>query len=118
MNMTVQNSQPDCLFCKIIEGSIPAKEILRTDKAVVFEDIFPQAPVHLLIIATTHTASHLETQDATLYADVMEAAKQAAELLGLQHYRLVMNNGAEVGQSVFHMHLHLLAGRPMQWPPG
>jgi histidine triad (HIT) family protein len=108
----------DCLFCKIIRGEIPAKVVFQSETVSVFEDIAPQAPVHLLIIANTHTPSHLETDDDTLYQHLMTTAKTVAKALGLTDYRLIMNNGAGAGQSVFHMHLHLLAGRSLHWPPG
>jgi len=108
----------DCLFCKIIRGEIPAKIVYQTPVVTVFEDIAPQAPVHLLIIANTHTASHLQTEDETIYQQLLSAAKTVATALHLQDYRLICNNGAGAGQSVFHLHVHLLAGRPLQWPPG
>jgi histidine triad (HIT) family protein len=108
----------DCLFCKIVRGEIPAKLVYQTETVTVFEDIAPQAPVHLLIIANTHTASHLETEDDALYLALMTTAKVVATALGLKDYRLILNNGAGAGQSVFHMHLHLLAGRSLHWPPG
>jgi histidine triad (HIT) family protein len=112
------NAEADCLFCKLINGDIPADVVLQTEHITAFNDINPQAPVHVLIISNTHTASHLETDDPTLLAQVMQGARQVAQQLGLTDYRLVMNNGAAAGQSVFHMHLHLLAGRPFTWPPG
>jgi histidine triad (HIT) family protein len=108
----------DCLFCKIIRGEIPAKIVYQTPLVTVFEDIAPQAPVNLLIIANTHTASHLQTEDETIYQQLLSAAKNVATALNLQDYRLICNNGAGAGQSVFHLHVHLLAGRPLQWPPG
>jgi histidine triad (HIT) family protein len=109
---------PNCLFCKIVKGETPAKIILQTEKITAFYDVNPQAPVHVLIISNTHTASHLETEEASLFQDVMVGAKAVAEQLNLKDYRLVMNNGAGAGQSVFHMHLHLMAGRPFSWPAG
>jgi histidine triad (HIT) family protein len=120
MSFTLDNPQwvEDCLFCQIVAGSIPAKKVLETETALVFEDITPQAPIHWLIIAKTHTASHLETTDEAVYATLLSIAREAAIQQGLTDYRLVINNGAGAGQSVFHMHLHLLAGRPFSWPPG
>ncbi len=108
----------NCLFCKIVNGEIPARLVLQTEKITAFYDVNPQAPVHVLIISNTHTASHLETEEVSLFEDIMAGAKAVAEQLNLTDYRLVMNNGAGAGQSVFHMHLHLMAGRPFTWPAG
>lgn len=108
----------NCLFCKLIKGELPSDKVLETQRILAFNDLHPQAPVHVLIISKTHTATHAETQDPQLFADLMQGAQQVAQQLGLTAYRLVMNNGAEAGQSVFHMHLHLLAGRAFTWPPG
>ncbi len=109
---------PHCLFCKIVNGEIPTRLVLQTEKITAFYDVNPQAPVHVLIISNTHTASHLETEEVSLFEDIMAGAKAVAEQLNLTDYRLVMNNGAGAGQSVFHMHLHLMAGRPFTWPAG
>jgi len=111
-------SDPNCLFCKIVAGQIPARKVYETDTTLVFDDIQPQAPTHLLIIPKTHVASHLAVEDPTIYRDVMTTARDVARQLGLHNYRLVANTGAEAGQSVFHWHVHLLAGRPFSWPPG
>ena len=108
----------DCLFCRIVAGEIPAKRVYENEQVIAFEDINPQAPTHVLIIHRTHTESHLDTDDPTILMQVMQGAQEVAKQLGLHDYRLVMNNGAKAGQSVFHMHLHLLAGRPFTWPPG
>jgi len=112
------SSDPNCLFCKIIKGDIPSTVVYEDAKVFAFNDIHPDAPTHVLIISKTHTASHLETDDVQLYADIMQGAKIVAKQLGLSDYRLVMNNGAGAGQSVFHMHLHLLAGHPFTSPAG
>jgi histidine triad (HIT) family protein len=114
----VHAPDPSCIFCKIVAGDIPAKIALKTDVATVFHDLHPQAPTHLLIIPNRHTPSHAETQDPQIFAEVMAAAQQAAQQEGLKDYRLVINNGPGAGQSVFHLHVHLLARRAMQWPPG
>lgn len=111
----------DCLFCRILAGEIPANRVhegVLGGNVIAFADINPQAPIHWLFIHNTHTASHSETADPQVYADLLAAAKTAAQAEGLSDYRLVINNGAEAGQSVFHLHLHLLAGRPFTWPPG
>lgn len=108
----------DCLFCRILHGDIPAQVVARTHQVLGFQDIQPQAPTHWLFIHRQHTASHGQTEDPQVFADLLAAARDAARDHGLEHYRLIINNGAGAGQSVFHLHLHLLAGRKLQWPPG
>jgi len=114
----------DCIFCKIASGEIQAKIVKRTPEAVAFHDLLPQAPVHVLIIPTTHLLAMRDVArgpggDATLGRLMLFAAEVATELgLDPGGYRIVTNTGADGGQSVFHMHLHLLGGRRMGWPPG
>ncbi len=114
----------DCIFCKIAAGEIPAKIVRRSPDAVAFHDLMPQAPAHVLIIPTTHFVA---LRDATRSTDgeamlgrLMAFAAEVATDLGLDAggYRIVTNTGADGGQSVFHMHLHLLGGRRLGWPPG
>lgn len=109
-----------CLFCRIVAGEIPAKRVAESEHALAFHDIAPQAPVHVLVIPKTHYASLAETPDGTTMAAVSELAKQVARELGVDAsgYRVVVNTGSDGGQTVHHLHLHLLAGRPMTWPPG
>ena len=111
---------PNCIFCKIIEGEIPADIVLRKENVVAFNDLNPQAPTHVLLIPTLHTenAAGVARNSATITADLFLAAEQIATERGLNGYRTVFNTGADAGQSVFHAHLHLLGGRPMAWPPG
>ena len=112
----------DCLFCKIVNGDIPADVVFESDDAIAFRDINPQAPTHVLIIPRQHisTINDLEPDTAPLVGSLFAAAKAIAADEGLSDdgYRVVMNCGAGAGQSVFHIHLHLLGGRPMTWPPG
>ncbi|MGI8773097.1 MAG: histidine triad nucleotide-binding protein [Acidobacteriaceae bacterium] len=111
----------DCLFCKIAAGSIPVQKVFEDDTVVAFTDIHPQAPVHLLIIPRNHIASlaHLSPEDERLLGHMHALAKQIAEEKGLHNgFRTVMNTGPDGGQTVDHLHLHLLGGRPMHWPPG
>lgn len=112
----------ECLFCQIIRGDIPADIVYRDDHVVGFRDINPQAPHHLLFIPQRHvsTANHFERDDAELIGKLTLAAQQYAREQGFDEegYRLVMNCNRMAGQTVFHVHLHLLAGRPMSWPPG
>jgi len=113
----------DCIFCKIGRGEIPAKEVARTDVAVAFHDLNPQAPVHLLVVPITHLENAAATDSdkgAQVISEVMRLAVQAARQLGLEGtgYRMVLNVGKDGGQSVGHLHVHVLGGRPMTWPPG
>ena len=112
----------DCLFCKIVAGAIPAEKVYEDDAAIAFRDINPQAPVHVLVIPRDHLASLDEaagTDEARL-GQLMLAAARVARQEGLSEsgYRTVVNTGAGAGQSVFHLHLHVLGGRPLSWPPG
>jgi histidine triad (HIT) family protein len=116
--MALTNPLSDCLFCKIIAGKIPASVEFQTERVTVFHDIHPQAPIHLLVIPNAHVENVSQTLDKAIFADVMAAAREIAAQMGLTDYRLVVNNGAGAGQSVFHLHMHLLAGRPLHWPPG
>jgi histidine triad (HIT) family protein len=110
----------DCLFCKIVAGEIPAEIVYETDSTVAFRDINPQAPTHVLVITRAHhpTAAALAEVDPVLAGEVIRAAGAVAQAAGLDDYRLVFNTGPGAGQSVFHVHGHLLGGRPLSWPPG
>ena len=111
----------DCLFCKIGEGKIPSKIVYQDQDLFAFEDIAPQAPTHILICPRRHLASLDDAQAAD--ADLLGRALLLAARLAAEHgltpgYRTVINNGSRAGQSVFHLHLHLLGGRDFRWPPG
>ena len=110
----------DCLFCRIISKTINAKFEYEDDSLVAIQDINPQAPVHLLIIPKKHIAqvSGVKKNESRLLGDMVFRAKELARQKDSQDYRLVFNNGPMAGQSVFHIHLHLLGGRSMTWPPG
>ena len=111
----------ETLFTKIINKEIPADIIFEDDLSLVFKDINPQAPTHLLIIPKKPIPklSDASVEDKELLGHLMWVAGEVARDLGLDEtFRLVTNNGAGAGQSVFHLHLHLLSGRPLQWPPG
>ncbi len=108
----------DCLFCKMLDGQIPVNKAGETEQILAFHDIAPQAPTHVLVIHKTHTASLADTSDNTLLGDLMGGARDIAQQLGLTDFRVVLNTGAQAGQSVFHMHAHILGGRPLHWPPG
>lgn len=112
----------DCLFCKIAKGKIPAKIIYQDDKIVAFDDINPQAPYHKLIIPRQHiaTVNDLKPEENELIGSMVNLGKSLASELNIadEGYRLVFNCNAGGGQVVFHIHLHLLGGRRMHWPPG
>ncbi len=112
----------DCLFCKIVAGEIPADIVHETETTLAFRDINPQAPVHVLIIPRKHiaTINDLTGEDREIVGSLYTAARDiaAAEGLADDGYRVVMNCNEAAGQTVFHIHLHLLGGRPLGWPPG
>lgn len=111
----------DCLFCRIIKGEIPSKKVFEDAHTFVFEDINPQAPTHLLIVPKKHLAGLKEARekDAEVIGRCHLVAAQLARDRGIENgYRTVFNVGPGAGQSVFHLHLHLLGGRPLGWPPG
>ena len=111
----------DCLFCKIIEGKIPTKKVYEDEKTFAFQDINPQAPTHVLIIPKKHIVGLKEAQesDAELLGYCQIVAAKIARERGIEDsYRTVYNVGPGAGQSVFHLHLHLLGGRKLSWPPG
>ncbi len=111
----------DCLFCKIIAGDIPAEKLYDDDDVIAFRDISPQAPQHFLVIPKKHiiNLSDMTEGDDMLVGKMMRVAAQVADEYGIKEgYRTVINNGADSGQLVFHLHMHVLGGRPMGWPPG
>jgi histidine triad (HIT) family protein len=112
--------EADCLFCKIAAGEIPSEVVFQDDTVVVFRDINPKAPTHVLAIPRRHVASaaNLTEADGELLAALFAALRRVAEEAGLRGYRIATNVGAEAGQSVFHLHFHLLGGRSLSWPPG
>jgi histidine triad (HIT) family protein len=116
----VPDFDPTCLFCRIAVGEISSDTLLETDEVIVFRDISPRAPTHLLAIPRRHIPSiaDLTDADAGLLAALFAALREVAVAAGLSGYRIVSNVGPESGQTVFHLHFHLLGGRPMEWPPG
>ena len=108
-----------CLFCRIVRGEIPAKIVREDEHTVAFRDIDPKAPTHILVIPKEHVPSLDEASDPTLVGRLMLAAAEIARSEGITDgYRTVVNTGAGAGQTVFHLHLHLLGGRKLTWPPG
>ena len=110
----------NCLFCRIIRKEIPATIVWEDAHALAFRDIDPKAPTHVLVIPKSHVASLNEATDPTMLGRLMLAAREIAAEEGISEsgYRVVVNTGAGAGQTVFHLHLHLLGGRKLSWPPG
>jgi histidine triad (HIT) family protein len=112
---------PDCLFCRIVADEIPSDRVFEDDEVIAFRDIAPRAPTHVLVIPRSHIpdAHALTDADGPILAKLFAATKRLADEAGLgSGYRIVTNVGPDAGQSVFHLHLHLLGGRSMGWPPG
>ena len=111
---------PDCLFCKIIDGEIPATKVEEDAHFFAFRDINPQAPTHVLAIPKQHVATLNDADDAALLGELLLFARDVAKAEGLADdgYRVVINTNAGAGQTVFHIHAHILGGRPLGWPPG
>ena len=109
----------ECIFCKIASKEINTKLIKDTEDYVSFNDLNPQAPVHALVIPKRHFSSLNELNDPEILSKLLEGARETAKKLGIQEgYRVVINTGVQAGQTVFHIHLHVLGGRDMLWPPG
>jgi histidine triad (HIT) family protein len=112
-------ADPDCLFCRIIAGEIPSTKVYEDEHTYAFEDANPQAPKHVLVVPREHFTDIADIgRDAGASAALLAGIRRTAGVLGLEQFRTVFNTGAEVGQSVFHVHAHVLGGRPMGWPPG
>jgi histidine triad (HIT) family protein len=110
----------DTIFGKIARGEIPAERVYEDDRAVAFRDVAPQAPVHLLVIPRQpiEKLADASEEDGELLGHLLLVARRVAAEAGLRDFRVVVNNGAGAGQTVFHLHLHVLGGRPLGWPPG
>jgi histidine triad (HIT) family protein len=110
----------DCLFCRVVAGEIPATIVKRSEDAVAFRDIDPRAPTHVLVIPTRHVPAVRDVNDQAMLGGLLRFAAEVATELGLDAggYRIVTNTGKDAGQSVDHLHFHVLGGRRMTWPPG
>ena len=111
----------DCLFCQIVAGQVPSTKVRETDSVLAFEDINPAAPTHVLVIPKQHIASarDIDASNAEILAEMFETMAAIADERGIaEAYRVVSNVGAGAGQSVFHLHFHLVGGRELSWPPG
>ena len=108
----------DCLFCRIIDGKVPAQVVLDDDDVLAINDVFPRAPFHVLVMPKTHVARLGDLEDAALGGKLLAAARRVARDAGHKDFRVVVNNGGGAGQSVDHLHVHVMAGRAFAWPPG
>ena len=109
-----------CLFCKIVAGEIPSTKVYEDDSILAFRDIAPQAPTHILVIPKAHIGSvaEISPENSGVVAHIFEVIAKIAKEQGMDSYRVVSNIGEQAGQSVFHLHFHVLSGRDMTWPPG
>lgn len=116
----VLNYDANCLFCKIIKGEIPSNKVYEDNLCYAFYDIDPQAPTHFLVIPKAHIASVAEINkfNSAIVGHIFEVISKITKELGMESYRVVSNCGEQAGQTVFHLHFHVLSGRDMTWPPG
>jgi Diadenosine tetraphosphate (Ap4A) hydrolase and other HIT family hydrolases len=110
----------DCIFCRIISGEIPAEKVYEDESVLVFKDLESQAPLHMLLVPKQHiaNAAKIDAENSAVVGHIFEIAAKVAKEQGYENYRVVTNCGEDAGQSVFHLHFHLLAGRKFHWPPG
>lgn len=118
--MMAEGSAAECIFCRIVAGSIPAARVAENERAVAFRDLHPQAPVHVLVIPRRHVEGLAAASDGEELGALLLLAREVAEREGVaaSGYRVVTNCGTDGGQTVAHLHLHVLGGRAMGWPPG
>ncbi len=109
----------DCLFCRIVAGKIPATVVYEDDHVMAINDVFPRAPFHVLVVPRKHVEKLSDLDDEPLGGRLLQAVRRVARLGGVaDNFRLVVNNGADAGQNVLHLHFHVLGGREFAWPPG
>ncbi|MGN0005507.1 MAG: histidine triad nucleotide-binding protein [Candidatus Gastranaerophilaceae bacterium] len=108
----------DCIFCKIANHEIPTTLVYEDENVIAFNDLNPQAPVHILVIPKKHTASLTEVSDEDMMNYLFKAVRKIVKQENILSFRTVINTGSDAGQTVFHLHIHILAGRPLLWPPG
>ena len=110
----------NCLFCKILKGEVSADKLYEDDDILAFKDISPQAPVHFLVVPKKHIKGPegITPDDERLIGKLIRMGGEIAKQQGIEHYRALLNNGEQAGQTVFHLHLHVMGGRAMSWPPG
>lgn len=108
----------DCIFCKLANKEIPTDIVYEDEHTMVFNDMNPQAPIHMLVIPKNHYSSLNEIEDEKVLGKLMKTVINVTKKLNITEYRTVINTGEQAGQTVFHIHVHILAGRPLLWPPG
>jgi histidine triad (HIT) family protein len=110
----------NCIFCKIIRGEIPSAKLFEDEELLAFRDINPSAPVHFLVIPKKHISgpAAVAAEDERLIGKMLRVGSEIAKKEGIEDFRVVFNNGAQAGQTVFHIHMHILGGRNLNWPPG
>ena len=108
----------NCIFCKIANKEIPSNFVYEDENTVAFNDLNPQAPTHILVIPKKHFASLNELNDEKIMSALFKAVKNVTQKFDIKEYRTVINTGESAGQTVFHLHIHILSGRPLKWPPG
>lgn len=108
----------DCIFCKIANKEIPADFVYENDFVIAFKDLSPQAPSHIVLIPKMHFSDLSQLNDEKIMSEIIKGIQSVTKKLNIKEYRTVVNTGAEAGQTVFHIHVHILSGRPMLWPPG
>lgn len=110
----------DCIFCKILDGQIPSEKVYEDEQVYAFKDINPASPSHVLVIPRKHIPSlkEAEAADKEILGELLYRAKEIAKDLGLENFRTIINTGEDAGQTVFHIHVHILGGRSFNWPPG
>jgi histidine triad (HIT) family protein len=118
MSRPIENGPRECPFCRILRRELPARFVLEDEQAAAFWDVHPAAPVHLLVVPRVHVSSAAEVRDPNLWAGLMVMVVRAARHLGLEDYRLVVNCGETAGQTIPHLHVHVLSGGHFSWPPG
>jgi len=116
----INTSMSDCIFCRIVNKEIPSKIVYEDENVIAFDDINPQAPVHTLVVPKKHINTIMELEDYEVVSNVFKAIKKVAEIKNIDKdgFRVVVNHLSKGGQSVFHLHFHVLGGRQMLWPPG
>ncbi len=108
----------DCIFCKIANHTLPSNPVFENDKVIAFYDLNPQAPVHILVIPKIHCPSLIDVSDNNIMKDLFDAVQTIVKEQNISDFRTVINTGKSSGQTVFHLHIHILAGRNLLWPPG
>ena len=114
----MEEKMSECIFCKIVKKEIPSELIYEDSKIIAFNDISPVAPEHILVIPKEHFATIEDVEKTEIFSHLFSKVCEIAKLKGLKDYRIIINKGEKAGQTVFHLHIHIIGGRDLQWPPG